>query len=239
MDKNHRLTKKNIYLLQWPTKLDRYSNKQTISVWQNRSIPFLINLPGAWKLLFCLTRIGLLGRIWSFECCCDDDDDGGGRKGLFTGVELSEKSLSFTCKKNRIVWKNAFWYLSKTASNCEGQVDESLLNVTKLQKLTVIWQIIIAVGKWPNFKEIILIWSHCPWIPPFCPTKKVSSFTSLMTFITLLSIPGNIFEDNFSILSTLEFIETSPEFIDRDLRLDKVVGTFSSTGSESQVRRDA
>ena len=137
MDKNHRLTKKNIYLLQWPTKLDRYSNKQTISVWQNRSIPFLINLPGAWKLLFCLTRIGLLGRIWSFECCCDDDDDddGGGRKGLFTGVELSEKSLSFTCKKNRIVWKNAFWYLSKTASNCEGQVDESLLNVTKLDDL--------------------------------------------------------------------------------------------------------
>jgi hypothetical protein len=53
--------------------------------------------------------------------------------------------------------------------------------------------------------------------------------------MSLLSIPSFTF-DGFSDLSSFELIDASPTFIDRDRRWSKA-GTFSRTGSESQVRR--
>ena len=72
------------------------------------------SLPGAWKLLFCLTRRGLRGWAgpWAGGCC-----GVGGRNGLFTGVVFSEKSLSFT------------WHEAKFGSNEISINEDSVVNL--------------------------------------------------------------------------------------------------------------
>ena len=68
-----------------------HTSRQTDKLLEQQTQTKTDKIPGAWKLFFCLTRMGRLDKVcW---------EEGGGRKGLFTGVGCSETSLSFTWKK--------------------------------------------------------------------------------------------------------------------------------------------